>query len=63
MQWHGLAPAAEPCCLPTPYRISHYVAGMAFNFSRIEMAHQSGHRAQPEPTVEAATAGTPSERD
>jgi len=39
-----LAPSVEPCCLPTPHRISHYVAGMAFNFSKIEMAHQAGQR-------------------
>jgi len=63
MQWHGLATAAEPCCLPTPYRISHYVAGMAFNFSRIEMAHQAGHRTRPEQLVQPTAGSAPAERD
>jgi len=44
IQTRALAPAAEPCCLPTPHRIFHYVAGMAFNFSKIEMAHHGNQR-------------------
>ena len=39
IQPRALEPSPELCCLPTPHRISHYVAGMAFNFSKIEMSH------------------------
>ena len=43
-----LEPSAELCCLPTPHRISHYVAGMAFNFSKIEMSHYVSQRKPPQ---------------
>lgn len=38
-----IVPSPDLCCLPTPYRILQYVAGMAFNFSKIEISH---HRIQ-----------------
>ena len=31
-------PRESCCCLPTPYRIPKAVAGMAFNFSLVEVA-------------------------
>ena len=52
MQPRALEPSRERCCLPTPHRISHYVAGMAFNFSKIEMSHYLGPRKPPQQLVE-----------
>ena len=40
------------CCLPSPHRIPQSVAGMAFNFSKVEFSH---HAAQPNAPVQAAT--------
>lgn len=34
-------PRESCCCLPTPYRIPKSVAGMAFNFSLVEVAQKS----------------------
>jgi hypothetical protein len=36
----ALEPTPDLCCLPTPHRTSFYVAGMAFNFSKIEISHR-----------------------
>jgi hypothetical protein len=47
IQPRALEPFPELCCRPTPYRIFHYVAGMAFNFSKIEMSHFAPKQAQP----------------
>jgi len=52
IQSRALEPSTQHCCLPTPYRISHYVAGMAFNFSKIEMSHYLSQRKPPQPFVE-----------
>src|SRR5438067_936117 len=38
IQPRALEPSPELCCLPTPHRISYHVAGMAFNFSKLEMS-------------------------
>jgi hypothetical protein len=35
------------CCLPSPYRIPQGVAGMAFNFSKIELSHHPALRKAP----------------
>lgn len=34
----------DHCCLPSPRRIPQGVAGMAFNFSKIEISHHSSPR-------------------
>ena len=34
-------PRESCCCLPTPYRIPNAVAGMAFNFSIVDVVHRS----------------------
>jgi hypothetical protein len=47
IQPRALEPSPELCCLPTPHRISHYVAGMAFNFSKIEISHYVSQRKPP----------------
>ncbi len=39
------------CCLPSPRRILQGVAGMAFNFSKIELSHHSAQR-KPQPQQE-----------
>jgi hypothetical protein len=38
------------CSLPSPHRIPHSVAGMAFNFSKVELPHPAARRnaAKPE---------------
>ena len=51
-QPRSLELSREHCCLPTPHRISHYVAGMAFNFSKIEMSHYLSPRKPPHQFVE-----------
>ncbi len=38
MRLRALGFPGEMCCLPSPYRIPRRVAGMAFNFSRVEIA-------------------------
>jgi len=40
----ALGPGGDLCCLPSPHRIPRSVAGMAFNFSKIELVP---HAAQP----------------
>ncbi len=45
MQARALEPTPDLCCLPTPHRISFYVAGMAFNFSKIEISHHVQRKA------------------
>jgi hypothetical protein len=32
------------CCLPSPYRIPQSVAGMAFNFSKVEITPHAARR-------------------
>ena len=39
-QARALQPPPDLCCLPSPYRIPQGVAGMAFNFSKIEISHR-----------------------
>ena len=41
-----LQPTHDHCCLPSPHRIPQGVAGMAFNFSKIELSHHSSQRKQ-----------------
>jgi hypothetical protein len=47
MQARALVLSPDLCCLPTPHRISRYVAGMAFNFSKIELSHYPAPRKAP----------------
>ena len=42
-----LEPSPDLCCLPTPHRVHQYVAGMAFNFSKIEISHHAVQRKAP----------------
>ncbi len=44
IQPRALQPTPDLCCLPSPYRILQGVAGMAFNFSKIELSHYSTQR-------------------
>jgi hypothetical protein len=32
------------CSLPSPHRVPHSVAGMAFNFSKVELPHPATRR-------------------
>ena len=43
-----LQPAPDHCCLPSPHRIPQGIAGMAFNFSKIELSHHFSPRKQQE---------------
>jgi hypothetical protein len=40
----ALQPSPDLCCLPSPHRILQGVAGMAFNFSKIELSHHPAQR-------------------
>jgi hypothetical protein len=42
IQARALESTADLCCLPSPYRIPQGVAGMAFNFSKIEVPQAKG---------------------
>ncbi len=41
IQARALEPSPDLCCLPSPHRIPQGVAGMAFNFSKIEISSRS----------------------
>ena len=43
----SLDPSGDLCCLPSPHRIPQGVAGMAFNFSQVELSHVAAHRTAP----------------
>jgi len=43
----ALDPAGDLCCLPSPHRIPRSVAGMAFNFSKIELVPRAAQRNAP----------------
>jgi hypothetical protein len=47
IQSRSLEPIGDLCCLPSPYRVPHSVAGMAFNFSKVELAHHGSQRNAP----------------
>jgi hypothetical protein len=42
-----LASPGDLCCLPSPHRIAHSVAGMAFNFSKVELVPHAKKRKAP----------------
>jgi hypothetical protein len=44
IQPRALQAMPDHCCLPSPRRIPQGVAGMAFNFSKIEISHHSSPR-------------------
>jgi len=48
----ALEPSGDLCCLPSPHRIPQSVAGMAFNFSKVQL---SNHGPQSNKPVQAAT--------
>jgi hypothetical protein len=48
IQTRALALSPDLCSLPSPHRISQYVAGMAFNFSKIETSQHPAPRKAPQ---------------
>lgn len=44
IQPRALSSLPDHCCLPSPHRIPQNVAGMAFNFSKIELSYRSAPR-------------------
>jgi len=45
IRWsRALEPSMDLCSLPSPYRIPQSVAGMAFNFSKIELSAPAAQR-------------------
>ena len=36
----ALESPGDPCCLPSPHRIPKSVAGMAFNFSEVDVSNR-----------------------
>ena len=61
----SLESPGDLCCLPSPYRIPQSVAGMAFNFSKVEIVPNSAKRKKraqaekPRDTEASATAKGP----
>ena len=55
----ALVPSPDLCCLPTPHRTSYYIAGMAFNFSKIELSHYQIQRKAPSKSQEKQTPTAP----
>jgi hypothetical protein len=62
IQSRALEPTPDLCCLPSPHRIPQGIAGMAFNFSKIEISHyplqriaplQAGTQRKPDFTIAA----------
>ncbi len=49
MRFYALGLSGHMCCLPSPYRIPQRVAGMAFNFSQVEVAPPSAGRTRAVP--------------
>lgn len=49
MRLRALGFSGDMCCLPSPYRIPRRVAGMAFNFSKVEVAPRAATRTIYEP--------------
>ena len=47
IRFRALEPAGDLCCLPSPRRIMQGVAGMAFNFSQVELSHLASQRSTP----------------
>jgi hypothetical protein len=43
----GTLEPMDLCCLPSPHRTPQGVAGMAFNFSKIEISHHTAQRKAP----------------
>lgn len=41
IQPRALSTLPDHCCLPSPHRVLQGVAGMAFNFSKIELSYRS----------------------
>jgi len=58
IQARALEPTPDLCCLPSPHRIPQSVAGMAFNFSKIEISHRPQRKApvqvKPQPSQASA---------
>ena len=52
-------PSPDLCCLPSPHRILQGVAGMAFNFSSIELSHHPARKLSlvetPQPELASAS--------
>jgi hypothetical protein len=46
-QARALEPTPDLCCLPSPHRTPQGVAGMAFNFSKIEISRYPAPRKEP----------------
>jgi len=43
----ALESPGDVCCLPSPHRIPQCVAGMAFNFSKVELSYHAVQRNAP----------------
>jgi len=51
IQARALEPTPDLCCLPSPQRVPQGVAGMAFNFSKIDISHHPSQRKAPVETT------------
>jgi hypothetical protein len=46
-RFRALESAGDLCCLPSPHRVPQSVAGMAFNFSKVELVRPAAKRIAP----------------
>jgi hypothetical protein len=46
----ALESPGDLCCLPSPHRVPRGVAGIAFNFSKVELSHRPAPRTPVEDT-------------
>ena len=46
IRFRGVQSYVDLCCLPSPHRIPCRVAGMAFNFSKIDFSRPAAQRNQ-----------------
>jgi hypothetical protein len=49
IRFRAVGSYVDLCSLPSPHRIPCSVAGMAFNFSKIELAHPAAQPNRPKP--------------
>jgi hypothetical protein len=64
IRWsRALESSVDLCSLPSPHRVPRSVPGMAFNFSKIELAHPAAQPNTAEPEENHAGPAVPARDD
>jgi hypothetical protein len=58
----ALETSSDLCCLPSPHRIPQCVAGMAFNFSKVEISHHATTQRRRAESQRRPTPASPAKR-